>query len=172
VGQTSKIKANPVIRDAVDAAIQRGCTIRAIKEMLDKMGVEIGRSAVGNYTKKYAALAERQRDIRSAADAFASEFGSVDDNQTRLMIQLVTTLITENILKMGQGEGSALDLHLLSSAAKNAIGAAKLDDDRRRLIRKEAFKEAAEVADKAGRANGASQASLQAIRVALTGIAA
>jgi hypothetical protein len=172
VGQISKIKSNPAIREAVDGAIKRGCTIDAIKEMLDKMGVEIGRSAVGNYTKKYADLAQRQRDIRSAADAFAGEFGSADDNQTRLMIQLVTTLITENILERGEGEGSAMDLHLLASAVKNAIGAAKLDDDRRRLIRKEAFKEAAEVADKAGRANGAGEASLQAIRAALMGVEA
>jgi Protein of unknown function (DUF3486) len=172
VGRTSKIKASPAIQAAVDSAIKRGCTIDAIKDMLDQMGAEIGRSAVGNYTKRYAAVAQRQRDIRSAADAFAGEFGEAGDNQTRLMIQLVTTLITENILAKGEGEGSAMDLRLLAGAVKDAIGAAKLDDDRRRLIRKEAFKEAAEVADKAGRANGAGEASLQAIRAALMGVTA
>ena len=86
MGRKSTITANPAIRAAVDAAIARGCTVDAIKAMLDEMGAEISRSAIGRHASKYADIAARQRDIRAAADAFASEFGNAEDNQSRLMI--------------------------------------------------------------------------------------
>jgi Protein of unknown function (DUF3486) len=171
VGRKSSITSNPVIREAVDAAIHRGCTIDAIKEMLDKMGAEISRSAIGRHSQKYADMAQRQRDIRAAASAFASEFGDEGDNQTRLMIQMVTTLITENIMASGEGEGSAMDLRLLAAAVKDAIGAAKIDDDRRRTIRKEAFVEAATEVGKMKGMAGATDASLEVVRKRLMGLA-
>lgn len=170
MGKKSIIATDPIIRKAVDEAIQRGCTIDAITAMLDEMGQAIGRSSVGRYASKYAALAARQRDIRAAADAFASEFGDPEDNQTRLMVQAVTSLITERIIGTSEGEGSVLDLRLLAAAAKDAIGAAKLDDDRRRIIRKEAFAEAAKTVESAGKAAGASDEVLNKIKASLMGL--
>jgi Protein of unknown function (DUF3486) len=170
MGRKSAIAQNPAIREAVDAAIGRGCTIDAIKDMLEAMGSEISRSAVGRHAAKYQDMAQRQRDIRAAADAFAGEFGSAEDNQTRLMVQLVTTLITENIMAQGEGEGSAMDLRLLAAAVKDAIGAAKIDDDRRRIIRKEAMTEAAGVAVSAAKKAGASPETINLIRAEIMGI--
>jgi Protein of unknown function (DUF3486) len=167
VGRKSAIAQNPAIREAVDAAIGRGCTIDAIKEMLEAMGSEISRSAVGRHAAKYQDMAQRQRDIRAAADAFAGEFGNAEDNQTRLMVQLVTTLITENIMAQGEGEGSAMDLRLLAAAVKDAIGAAKIDDDRRRIIRKEAMTEAKTIVEREGRAAGAKDSVISQITQAL-----
>jgi hypothetical protein len=164
VGRKSTIAANPAIRAAVDGAIARGASIDAIKAMLDGMGADISRSAIGRHSAKYHDLAERQRDIRAAADAFASEFGNADDNQTRLMIQMVTTMITENIIAKGDGAGSALDLRLLAAAAKDAIGAAKLDDDRKRIIRKEAMADAAKMAGETMRRGGASAEMIETVR--------
>jgi hypothetical protein len=169
MGRKSAIAQNPAIREAVDAAIGRGCTIDAIKDMLEAMGSEISRSAVGRHAAKYQDMAQRQRDIRAAADAFAGEFGSAEDNQTRLMVQLVTTLITENIMAQGEGEGS-MDLRLLAAAVKDAIGAAKIDDDRRRIIRKEAMTEAAGVAVSAAKKAGASPETINLIRAEIMGI--
>ena len=170
MGRTSTIAANPAIRAAVDAAIARGCTIDAIKEMLDAMGAEISRSAVGRHAAKYNDIAERQRDIRAAADAFASEFGNAEDNQSRLMLQLVTTLITQNVMDIGGGELSAMDLNFLANAAKNAIGAAKIDDDRRLKLRKEAMAEAATAATSAAKRAGASAETINLIRAEIMGI--
>ena len=170
MGRKSIIAANPVIRKAVDEAINRGCTVDAITEMLDAMGHEIGRSSVGRYASKYQGMAARQRDIRAAADAFASEFGDAKDNQTRLMVQAVTTLITERIIGTDEGEGSVLDLRLLAAAAKDAMGAAKIDNDLRRAIRKDAFAEAAAIVDTAGKAAGASDDLLNKIKADLMGI--
>jgi hypothetical protein len=171
MGRQSSIKCNPAIRQAVDDAIGRGCTIDAITTMIAAMGAEIGRSSVHRYAQKYQAVAQRQRDIRAAADAFAGEFGTAEDKQTKLMIQLVTTLITENILSKGEGEGSAMDLRLLAAAVKDAIAAAKLDDDRIRAIRATALAEAAKEAEQAGRAEGASAAQIDAIKRRIMGLA-
>lgn len=165
MGRQSTITANPAIRAAVDGAIARGCTIDAIKEMLDAMGAEISRSAIGRHASKYADIAARQRDIRAAADAFASEFGDAEDNQSRLMIQMVTTLITENVL--GADEMSAMDLNFLASAVKNSIGAAKIDDDRRLKLRKEAIEEASRVVATEGKKAGADAGALAQIQRAL-----
>jgi predicted transcriptional regulator len=170
VGRKSTIAANPVIRKAVDEAIHRGCTIQAITDMLDAMGSEISRSAVGRYASKYQGMAARQRDIRAAADAFASEFGNAEDNQTRLMVQAVTTLITERIIGTREGEGSNLDLRLLAAAAKDTMGAAKIDSDLRRAIRKETFAEAADIVENEVKAAGASDELLNKILARFMGV--
>lgn len=169
MGRKSTIAADPAIREAVDKAIARGCTIDAIKDMLDAMGAEISRSAIGRHSQKYAAIAERQRDIRAAAEAFAGEFGSVDDQQSRLMIQLITTALTEKIIDL-PGETSAFDMKLLTGAVKDAVGAAKIDDDRRRALRKQAFEEAATVAADAVKKTGASAETINRVRAEIMGI--
>ena len=170
MARSSSVTQNPVIHDAVNQAIKRGCTINAIKQMIDAMGAEISRSSLGRYTKKFSELAQRQRDIRAAADAFAAEFGDADDQQTRLMIQLVTTLITEKIMAATPGNQKAMDLRLLAAAVKDAISATKIDDDRRRILRKDAFAEAASVAETAGRKAGASPEIINAIKAQIMGI--
>lgn len=170
MGRKSTIAGNPIIQEAVNGAIARGATIDAIKEMLDAMSAEISRSAIGRYASKYQDQAARQRDIRSAADAFASEFANVNDNQTRLMVQLVTTLITEKIMMQSEGEGSAMDLRLLAAAVKDALGAAKIDNDLRASIRKAALTDAANAANKAAKAGGVPAGTIDVIMREIMGI--
>jgi predicted transcriptional regulator len=170
MGRKSTIATNPLIRKAVDEAINRGCTIQAITDMLDAMGSEISRSAVGRYASKYQGMAARQRDIRAAADAFASEFANAEDNQTRLMVQSVTTLITERIIGTREGEGSNLEIRLLAAAAKDAMGAAKIDSDLRRAIRNETLNEAANIVESQGKAAGASDELINKIKAELMGL--
>ncbi len=171
MARKSTITANPVIQNAVNEALARGCTIDAIKQMLDAMSAEISRSAIGRYASKYQDMAARQRDIRAAADAFALEFGNEGDNQTRLLVQMITTLITENIMTKGEGEGSAMDLRLLAAAVKDALGAAKINHDLRASYRKEAFEEAAKKAGELVRgAGGVSEEKLNLIMREIAGI--
>jgi hypothetical protein len=171
MGRRSVIESNPVILKAVNDAIQRGCTIDAITDMLAQMGHEIGRSSVGVHSKKLKAMSDRSRDIRAAADAFASKFGDAGDNQTRLMIQLITTIITESLLEVPQGEdcASPLELQRLASAVKDAISAQKIDAELRSRIRKEAFEEAQKLADTALRKGGALPETLAVVRLAFEG---
>src|SRR4051812_13821404 len=100
----------PDIRLEVDQAIKAGSTIDEIVGLLldlqekGKRGGAPPRSAVGRYSQQYRALAARQRDMASVAKAFGAEFGSADDLQGRLMIQLVASLITRVAMDAAQDE--------------------------------------------------------------------
>jgi Protein of unknown function (DUF3486) len=172
MGRKSTIATNPVIQEAVNSAISRGHTIDAIKEMLDAMSAEISRSAIGRYASKYQDIVARNRDIRAAADAFAGEFANASDNQTRLLVQMITTLITENIMQKGEGEGSAMDLRLLAAAVKDALGAAKIDNDLRAKIRKEEQDKCKAAAERALASTGGTAEQMEALRLEFLGLAA
>jgi hypothetical protein len=175
VGKKSSINTlPPTILDAVNKALSAGVKIDDIVALIADQGQVRSRSAVGRYAKKYSALAEEQREINSVAKAFASDFGDVENDQGRLMIQLITSLITKQILPHLSGEAStanSMDLRLLAAAVKDAGSAAKTEDDRKRLIRKEAFLEAAKAAETEARSVGASDAQVAKIKARLLGMA-
>lgn len=178
MGQRSSIdRLDPTIRAEVDAAIKRGSTIDVIVAKLRELGADVSRSAVGRYSKQYAALAARQRDMSAVANAFASEFGTADDLQGRLMIQLVTSLITRTAMAASENEEPEFDfkeLHFLARAVKDAASAAKTDTDREARIRDEAAKEekrkAAERAESSARSAGASPETIHKVRAAILGL--
>lgn len=168
------------VRAAIHAAIERGRTIDEIVALIDDMGAEASRSAVGRYTKGFRELAREQRDMRAVAEAFGREFGTADDHQGRMMIQLMTSITTRMLMPhmTGEAEGelSALELTRLARAVKDATGAAKIDIEREARIRDEEAKRAkaaaAEDAVVAGRAAGASEETLRRIRAGILGLAA
>lgn len=167
---------DPRIRAEVDGAIKRGVTIDAITEMLKGLGVEIARSSVGLYTKRYAAMARQQRDMRAVAEAFGQEFGSADDHQGRMMVQLLTSLITRAIMPVAtdgepEVELDAKELHFLARAVKDTMGAAKLDIERERLIREEERKRAADAGAEAARKGGASAETIDLVKRSILGLA-
>jgi hypothetical protein len=180
MGQRSTIEdLPPAILSAVHAAIERGETIDAIVALIRGMGAERSRSAVGRYTKDFAELARNQRDMRSVAEAFGREFGSADDMQGRMMVQLMTSVMTRAVMPIAMGEDVDLDakeLANLAKAAKDITSAAKIDVEREARIRDEAAKRAKEAAaadaETAGRAAGASEDTLRRIRAGILGIAA
>lgn len=170
----------PVILAAVHDAIERRETIDAIVARIRDMGGDASRSAVGRYTKGFAELAKQQRDMRSVAEAFGREFGSADDLQGRMMIQLMTSLTTRVLMPHMTGEAeedlSVLDLSRLAKAVKDATSASKIDIEREAKIREEearrARERAAADAETAGRAAGASEATLRAVRLGILGLSA
>ncbi|ARR52015.1 hypothetical protein HY78_00350 [Rhizorhabdus wittichii DC-6] len=181
MARRSSVEKDPRVREAVDDALKRGCTLDEIVEALRAIGSDVSRSAVGRYAKQYSALAARQRDMQAVARSFASEFGSADDQQGRLLIQLVTTLITSAVMPAaiadGDSDGEALStksLADLARAVKDVTSASKVDIDREHKIREEeakrAKREAAEAADHAGRAAGASEETLRKIRMGILGL--
>lgn len=174
MGRRSKIESNPVILKAVNDAIQRGCTIDAIKDMLETMGCEISRSSVGVQTKKLGAMAKRSRDIRAAADAFASKFGDSSDHQGSLMIQLITTIITEKLVDLPQDDESTtgLELERLSSSVLKAISAKKMNGEARAQVRKEEREAAQKEAIEALSSMGASDEKMDALKAKFLGLRA
>lgn len=169
----------PAILDAVHAAIGRGETIDAIVALIRGMGGEASRSATGRYAKGFAELAKQQRDMRAVAEAFGREFGSADDHQGRMMVQLMTSVMTRAVMPLATGDEvdlSTKELMELGRAAKDITSAAKIDVEREARIRDEAAKRAklaaADAAEDEGRAAGASEETLDRIRRKILGIAA
>lgn len=179
-GRSSIDELPPEVRSAIHAAIERGRTIDEIVTLIRDMGGEASRSAVGRYTKGFAELAKQQRDMRSVAEAFGREFGSADDHQGRMMIQLMTSITTRALMPHMTGEAeeelSTLELSRLAKAVKDATSAAKVDIEREARIRAEEAKrvreQAVEDAQEAVRATGASEETLRAVRMGIMGMAA
>ena len=177
MGAKSSIDKLPEpIRVEVDAAIARGATIDQIVWMLKGLGADVSRSAVGRYSKQYADLAARQRDIASAAKAFASDFGQEGDLQGRMMVQLLTSIITRSAMPVAAGEEENLpgfrDVHFLARAVKDAVSAASLDVDREAKVARRAREKAAADAESAGKAAGASPETIKIIKAKILGIEA
>lgn len=173
---------DPAIRSAVLHAIDAGATIDDIVDLVRDMGGAVSRSSVGRYTKNFAELAKQQRDMRSVAEAFGREFGSADDHQSRMMTQLITSLVTRTLIPLAtadqddeEGGMSGLELSRLAKAAKDAISASKIDIERESRIRDEEAKRtrlaAATDAETAARAAGASEDTLRAVRMGILGMA-
>jgi hypothetical protein len=182
VSQRSTIERDPAIREAVDAAIARGATIDAIVAQLQGLGADVSRSAVGRYTKNYAELAKRQRDIRAAASAFANDFGGPDDSQTRLVVQLATSIATRVAMDASTAEegderaiATTKQLADFARATKDLASAASIDEQRLARVREEAARrardEAAEAAEQGARATGASEETIVAVRKRILGLA-
>jgi hypothetical protein len=175
VGRKSSItQLDPKVRLAADEALKRGCTIDEITRLLDSLGADVSRSAVGRYAKRYSDFAGEQREIEAVANAFAAEFSTEDNNQGRLMIQLMRSIITKQIMPLMSGEESRADpmaMRLLAAAVKDTTGAAKIEDDRIAAIRKAAFTEAAKAAESEARSAGAGDEVINKIKAKLLGLA-
>lgn len=173
----SSIKADPRIRAAVDEALKRGCTIDQIVDHVAAIGATVSRSAVGRYAKNFSNLAERQRDIQAVSKAFAGEFGEAGDQQVRLLINLVNTVVTGAVLPMFDDKAEELNTKAaadLARAVKDIAAAKKLDVETEAKIREEERKkakaEAAEAATDAARNAGASAETIDRVRRAILGI--
>ncbi|MFY9350074.1 MAG: phage protein Gp27 family protein [Sphingobium sp.] len=148
MGRKSSIKSlPPQVQAAVVQALDGGATIDDIVERLAALGHDRSRSAVGRYAKQYGELAKRQRDMRVVAEAFASEFGSTDNAEGKLMVQMLTSIGARMILPMAAEEEPEIDakeFHFLAKATKELLSSAKLDAERDARVREEAKKEAKE----------------------------
>ncbi|MDQ1229304.1 phage protein Gp27 family protein [Sphingomonas sp. SORGH_AS_0879] len=188
-GRSSLKSLPPSVLDAVHDAIGRGQTIDDICELLRDLGTERSRSAVGRYAKDFAELAKQQRRLQTISQAFGKEFGSSDDHQVRMMNQLMTSVMMRAILPIASADEDApaeddedggkpdiLALSRLAKAVKDVTSSSKIDIERESKIREEEARRtrerAAAEATEAGRAAGASEATLAAIRTRILGFAA
>jgi hypothetical protein len=180
MARKSSMKTLPSgIQAAVIQAMEGGATIDEIVAKLDTLGHQRSRSAVGRYAKEYGQMAARQRDMRSAAEAFAGEFGGADNVEGKLLVQMLTSMGARMVMAKANSdedeEPDALEFSRLAKATKDLIGAAKTDSERDAKIREEVRKEerqrASDDAVSAARAAGASDATMDAIKKKLLGLA-
>lgn len=173
----------PEVRGEVDKAVAGGATIDQIVELLldlseqGKLKEPPSRSAVGRYSRQYREVAAQQRDLASVATAFAGDFASEDNLQGRMMIQLLTSLLTRAAMTAAQGEDEALDvkgLANLARAVKDTTAASMIDVTREARIRDEAAKAAtkaaAEAAESEIKASGASQETIDRVKRRILGL--
>lgn len=135
------------VQGAIVKALEGGATIDGIVEHLAQLGHPRSRSAVGRYAREYADLAERQRDIRVVAEAFAKDFGGAENAEGKLMVQMLTSIGARMILPMAAGDAEDLDpknFHFMAKATKELQSAAKIDADRDARVREEGRKQAEE----------------------------
>lgn len=175
----SSIERDPALQAAVDALIQSGCTLDEIVEQVRASGGTVSRSAVGRYSKGYAAMAAEQRRMTTMADAFAQDFGDADNRQGRMLIQLLTSITTRAIMPMAEGEEldiSGKELADLARAVKDITSASKTDIDREARAREEGAKRAREQAAAAGaeaaRQSGATEQTINMVKQRILGIGA
>lgn len=144
MGRKSSIKTLPKeVQAAVVGALEAGATIDGIVDHLNDLGHPRSRSAVGRYAKEYAGLAERHRDIRVVAEAFAKDFGGAENAEGKLMVQMLTSVGARMILPMASGDAEDLapkDFHFMAKATKELQSAAKIDSERDAKLREEGRK--------------------------------
>ena len=175
MGRKSTIEQLPEdLRLVIDKAIRDGWTIDRIVAAVKGT---VSRAAVGRYSKNFAAVAKRQRDIAAAAEAWGAEFGQADNPQTRMLVQLATTVLTRAILPaLGDGandedaEPDWKELHFMARAIKDLLAAHKLDAEREASIRKNEREKAAAIVATVGKRAGATPETIDQIKRELLGM--
>jgi hypothetical protein len=111
------------------------------------------------------------------AKAFGAEFGGSDNDQGKLMIQLITSVAARVALPLATDEEIDVDgqeLHFLARAVKDLTSAAKIDTDRDAKIRDEENKrtkaQAAKDAESAARDAGASEETIRMVKARILGL--
>lgn len=100
---------------------------------------DLSRSALHRYSKPFAELVGRMRDIDRAADALVGELGEgVGEKSGQLLAQAITTLATNAALNAQEQELSVDEIRKLARAAKDAIDTRRISLAERQQIEKAA----------------------------------
>ena len=141
MGRKSSIdRLDPAVRESVDRALARGATLDQVVEILDGLGADVSRSAVGRYSQRYRDMAEQQRNVMAVAKAFGEDFGAADNAAGKMLIQLINSIAIRAMVPLASGDDVDInpqDIHFLARSAKDLLSAAKIDADRDEKIRVE-----------------------------------
>ncbi len=153
-------------------------TIEGIREKLGGWGYEISKSSTHRYMQRIEKGAEKIRQSRVMAEAFAAEVGEdlLSTKQGHLLVEIMRTLIFDFLTKQME-EDEDVDpqqFFFLGKAIKDIAGANRLDQDYAAKVRVEIEKEerakAADIAGDAVRAGGASEDQVAFIKAEILGI--
>lgn len=152
------------VRAKITVLRDQGRTIDDIMVHLEKLDVEVSRSALGRHLKKQQLVAERIRRSRQLAEAVGREFGDDDTSKVaRTNIELLHSLLMkvmigdeddvdgEVILDTKEAMFAATAIEKLSKASKLDIDRElKVREEERRFAKEKAAAAAVKVAKKAG----------------------
>lgn len=137
------------IREAVDLAVREDrATIDEIVALINDMGADVSRSAVGRYVKSANEKMEQYRKAQAVAKTWIGKLEEDPEGDVgRLLSEMLRTVAFQTISSMdGSEEKIAMDIMLLAKAIKDLSGADKVTMERALRIRQEARKQALEEA--------------------------
>lgn len=163
----------PAIKTAVNGAIREGrATIDEIVAIINAMGGEASRSAVGRYVQAQNVQLGKYRQAQEIAKVWVEKIGSEPEGDVgRLLIQMLRTVSFNTISNMDEVDPQ--DLMFLSKAIKDISSADKTMVDREAAVRKLVAAQvvkAAEEVTKTVRQAGMSAETVDLIRSQILGI--
>lgn len=166
------------IRESIGRLTDQGRTLDEIIEHLQKLDVDISRSALGRYVKSQNKAADQIRRSRQMAEFVADKLGAESANSVaRMNMEFMHTIISKSLFGGEDDKDVTFDpkeAMFLATALEKLAKASKLDVDERLKIReearKEAMKKAAEIVDAAGREKGLSAAMVQELKAKFLGV--
>jgi hypothetical protein len=180
MGQRKKLeRIDPAILEAVNGALARGATIDEVKLLIDGMGAEISRSALGEHAKQWREATRREREMQAFAKSMGAEFAEIgQDKKGQLLVQVAMTLASRLTLDTAQSDQviDFKDMHFLARGIKDLMSAQKIDVERelkvREEVRRETTERAATEVDKAAKSGGMSAEVANALKAQIMGIGA
>lgn len=167
------VQLDPAIKEAVDKAVREGrATIDQILQLIDSMGGEASRSAVGRYVKNARERLEDYRQASQIATVWVDKLGKEPEGDIgRMLLEMLRVVAFKSIGDIDQA--SPEDLMFLGKALKDIAGADKLVVDREINLRKLIAARAEKVADEITRDAkklGASEEVIQTWRKKVLGV--
>lgn len=172
---SSITQLDPKIKEAVDTAVREGRTsIDQLVELINSLGGEASRSAVGRYVKTANERMEEYRQAQQMASVWMDKIGAEPKGDvSRMLLEMLRMVAFKSISETESA--SPEDLMFLSNAIKGFAQTDKLVIDKEFAIRKLIAAKAEKAADaitKEARKIGASEETIQTWRNKVLGVAA
>lgn len=121
----------PEVRADLDKRLAEGrFTLDTLVDFLADQGHAISRSALGRYSRQFNDVAQKLRESREIAAAFAKELGAVpNDEMGQMLVEMVHTLAFKASLARTKEENddiSTKDVSLLARALKDLAGSKQI----------------------------------------------
>lgn len=161
MARPSKVDRLPTdLRELIGTLRRQGCTIAEIFAKLQELEADVGRSGLGEYIRKFDAVASRIHQSRAAAEAIMARLDDVgsDDRVARFNVAGLHASIM-HLMAGEDGEPVQLepkDAKALAETLRNLASASKLDIERVEKIEQRASRKAKEQLLKAAEAAAAS----------------
>lgn len=164
---------DPRIQTEVNSAIKDGrATIDEIVAMIQAMGGDASRSAVGRYVRSQNVQLAKYREAQEIAKVWVDKIGSEPDGDVgRLLIEMLRVISFKTLSETDQVD--PMGLMMLGNAIKSIAQADKIVVDREAVVRKLVAAQVAKVAEevtKTSRQAGMSAETIDLIRSRILGI--
>ncbi len=160
------------IQSAVGKAIKDGrLTIDQIHDLVEQMGGEVSRSAVGRYVKKARDQMQMWQEAQGVAKVWADKIDEESDSDVHMLVSQMLRVVGFQAVGAMDAETAAKDIADIAKALKDLATSDKLQADRILSIRREAAKEAAIAVEKAADEIGITPQAKKQIREIILGAA-